>query len=145
MKFNTRLLHGRAVDRYPHGSTLPPIIQANAYRYDSFEELERVFSHKAMGYAYSRIGNPTVTAFERRINELEGGAGSVATASGMAAISQTLLTIIGQKPACEEVTGTGDVFDCFHGLEASDDASHRTDDASLIKGISTPCRLVRWT
>lgn len=105
MKFNTRLLHGKAVEPYPHGATLPPIVQANAFRYDSFETLERVFSHRAMGYAYSRIGNPTVAAFERRINELEGGAGAVATASGMAAISQTLLTFL--SPGDEVIAAGG--------------------------------------
>ena len=105
MQFNTKLLHGKAVGQYQDGATLPPVVQSNAYRYESFEKLERVFSHKSMGYAYSRIGNPTVTAFERRINELEGGIGAVATSSGMAAISQTLLTIL--TPGDEIIAGNG--------------------------------------
>lgn len=118
MEFNTKLLHGKAVEQYPHGSTLPPVIQANAYRYDSFEALERVFSHKAMGYAYSRIGNPTVAAFERRINELEGGAGAVAAASGMAAISQALLTFL--SPGDEVIAASGlygGTLELFEDLE----------------------------
>lgn len=94
MEFNTKLLHGRAAGNYADGSTLPTISQANAYEYEDFETLERVFAHKAMGYAYSRIGNPTVTAFEVRINETEGGIGAVATSSGMAAITETLLTFL---------------------------------------------------
>ena len=76
MEFNTKLLHGQAVGSYPNGGTLPPIAQTNAFRYDCFETLEKVFSHKAMGFAYSRIGNPTVAAFEQRISELEGGVGA---------------------------------------------------------------------
>ncbi len=118
MNFNTKLLHGKAVEQYPYGSTLPPVVQSNAYRYDSFETLERVFSHKAAGYAYSRIGNPTVAAFERRINELEGGAGAVATASGMAAISQTLLTFL--SPGDEVIAANslyGGTLELFEDLE----------------------------
>ena len=94
MEFNTTLLHGRAVTRYEQGATLPSIVQSNAFSYQSFEALERVFAHKAMGYAYTRIGNPTVAAFAQRLNELEGGAGAVAAASGMAAVSMALLTIL---------------------------------------------------
>ena len=105
MDFNTTLLHGKAVMRYEHGATLPAIVQSNAYAYDEFETLERVFSHKTMGYAYTRIGNPTVAAFAQRINELEGGAGAVATASGMAAVSMALLTIL--SPGDEIIAGSG--------------------------------------
>ena len=94
MKFNTRLLHGRAVKRYADGSTLPQIAQANAFQYDSAEELDRVFHHRAPGYAYSRVANPTVAAFEQRINEMDGGSGAVACSSGMAAITLTLLNFL---------------------------------------------------
>ncbi len=118
MDFNTRLLHGRAVSAYPNGATLPPVTQSNAYKYDDFEALERVFNHRAMGYAYSRIGNPTVAAFEQRISELEGGAGAVASASGMAAISQALLTIL--TPGDEIIAASGlygGTIDLFGDLE----------------------------
>ncbi len=71
--FNTKLLHGKTSKSFPNREILPPISQVTAFRYDSMEELERVFLHKSMGYAYSRIGNPTITAFEQRIQELEGG------------------------------------------------------------------------
>ena len=60
------------------------ISQVSAFSYDSAEHLEKVFGNKAPGFAYTRIGNPTVAAFEQRINELEGGVGAVACASGMA-------------------------------------------------------------
>lgn len=45
-------------------------------------------------YAYSRFSNPTIRAFEAKFRELEGGAGTVATGCGMAAISQTLLGLL---------------------------------------------------
>lgn len=105
MDFNTKLLHGKAVENYPNGATLPPITQSNAYKYSDFETLERIFAHKAMGYAYTRIGNPTVSAFEQRINELEGGIGAVATSSGMAAITQALLNFL--SPGDEVIAASG--------------------------------------
>lgn len=92
-RFNTRLLHGKTSSGYGQREILPPISQVSAFRYESMEELERVFEHKSMGYAYTRIGNPTIAALETRINELEGGAGAVCTSSGMAAISAALLAI----------------------------------------------------
>ena len=94
MEFNTLLLHGRGTDGYLHGATLPPISQVSAFTYGSPEEQEKVFAHKSMGFAYTRIGNPGITAFEQRINELEGGAGCVATSSGMAAISNAILALV---------------------------------------------------
>ena len=94
MNFNTSLLHGKAVKRYEHGATLPAVIQTNAFRYNSAEELENVFNHKAMGYAYSRVANPTVAAFEQRINELEHGNAAVGCSSGMTAILLSLMNIL---------------------------------------------------
>ena len=73
MKFNTKILHGKAGRNTPDGGTLPGISQVSAFSYDSAEHLEKVFGNKAPGFAYTRIGNPTVAAFEQRINELEGG------------------------------------------------------------------------
>lgn len=94
MKFTTRLLHGKGVRRYSSGSTLPEIIQANAFRYDTAEELERVFAHTAPGYSYSRIANPTVSAFEQRINDTEGGISAVAFSSGMSAVFAALMNFL---------------------------------------------------
>lgn len=75
MEFQTKLLHGTAVDSYANGSTVPPVSFANAFAYESSEQLEKVFQNRAPGFAYSRIANPTVDAFERRVKRLEGGIG----------------------------------------------------------------------
>lgn len=94
MEFQTKLLHGTAVDSYANGSTVPPVSFANAFAYESSEQLEKVFQNRAPGFAYSRIANPTVDAFERRVNELEGGIGGVACSSGMSAVTLSLLNIL---------------------------------------------------
>ncbi|MBR1479003.1 MAG: O-acetylhomoserine aminocarboxypropyltransferase/cysteine synthase [Lachnospiraceae bacterium] len=106
LRFNTKLLHGKTSGGYFAREILPPVSQVTAFRYECMEDLEKVFAHKSMGYAYTRIGNPTLTAFEQRISELEGGAGAVATSSGMSAITAALLAV------CE----SGDEIIAGHGL-----------------------------
>ena len=97
MKFNTSLLHTvKPEDK--HGATLPPIYQVSAFASDSAEQLEKIFNNRAAGFSYTRAGNPTVDAFERRVAALEGGIGAVACASGMAAITGVLLNILQSLP-----------------------------------------------
>lgn len=105
MEFNTKLLHGNAVKNYADGATVPPISQTSAFSYETAEKLEKVFNNKAPGYAYTRIGNPTVDAFERRVCELEGGKGAVACASGMSAVTLSLLNIL--SAGDEIIAGSG--------------------------------------
>lgn len=71
LKFNTKLLHGGFGPEKTTGSTLTPIYQVSAFAQESAEQLEKVFNNKAPGYAYTRISNPTVAAFENRMNTLE--------------------------------------------------------------------------
>ena len=119
MKFNTSLLHGASGDGNSQGSTIPPVFQVSAFAYDSAEQLEKVFNNKAAGFSYSRVGNPTVSAFENRIATLEGGLGAVACASGMAAITAVLLNIL--KSGDEVIVSTGlfgGTIDLFGDLKA---------------------------
>ena len=125
MKFNTKILHGKAGRNTPDGGTLPGISQVSAFSYDSSEHLEKVFGNKAPGFAYTRIGNPTVAAFEQRINELEGGVGAVACASGMAAITAALLNVL--SAGDEIIAGSGlfgGTIDLFKDLEAFGITTH---------------------
>lgn len=71
MEFNTALLHKGFNGEKVFGSTLTPIYQVSAFSHSSAEQLEKVFNNRAPGYAYSRIGNPTVTSFENRIASIE--------------------------------------------------------------------------
>lgn len=105
MRFNTKLLHGESVKQYPYHATIPPISQVTAFQFDSAEEQEKVFTHRASGYAYSRVGNPTVAAFEQRINELEGGNAAIACSSGMSAIALAMLNML--VSGDEVIAGSG--------------------------------------
>ena len=87
MGFNTALLHQPAGGDPVTGATLTPIYQSSAFSHESAEEVEKIFENKAFGFSYTRINNPTVEAFERKVTALESGIGSVACASGMAALT----------------------------------------------------------
>lgn len=116
--FNTSLLHG-VEDKNPFGATVVPIYQSSAFRHESAEELENIFTNKAMGFSYTRIGNPTVEAFEKRITKLEGGIGSVACASGMAALTNALMNILQTGDEIVAAAGLyGGTVELFEDLEA---------------------------
>ena len=119
MKFNTKLLHGGFGPEKTTGSTLTPIYQVSAFAQESAEQIEKVFNNKAPGYAYTRISNPTVAAFENRMNTLEKGVGAVACSSGMAAVTMSLLNIL--EAGDEIICGAGlfgGTIDLFGDLAA---------------------------
>lgn len=70
-----------------------PLYQSTAFKYDSADEVGKLFDLEMEGHMYSRISNPTVEALEEKINDLEGGVGAVATSSGQSAITLAILTI----------------------------------------------------
>ena len=116
MKTNTRLLHDRfAGDKANTGATLTPIYQTSAFGNATAEGLEAIFQNRAAGYAYTRIGNPTIASFEQRINALEQGISAVAFASGMAAITSLCLTVLS---AGDEIVASAGVFGGTIGLFA---------------------------
>ncbi|MBM9519464.1 O-acetylhomoserine aminocarboxypropyltransferase/cysteine synthase [Desulforhopalus vacuolatus] len=62
-----------------------PICQSTTYRYDTAQAVADLFDLKAAGHMYSRISNPTVDVFEKKMAALEGGVAALATASGQTA------------------------------------------------------------
>ncbi|MDP4145582.1 MAG: O-acetylhomoserine aminocarboxypropyltransferase/cysteine synthase [Bacillota bacterium] len=93
MKFNTKLIHGNYMENET-GATNTPIYFSNAYKHESAEKLENIFKGTSMGYAYSRLTNPTITAFERRIASIEGGLAATAASSGMSAIYLAIMNVV---------------------------------------------------
>ena len=145
-RFNTRLLHGKTSKGYGQKEILPPISQVTAFEYESMEELEKVFAHKSMGYAYTRIGNPSVAAFEQKVNELEGGAGAICCSSGMAAITCAILAVC--ESGDEIISGKGlygGTIDLSHDLEKlgiHTIFADRLDKESVRKLITPKTKLV---
>ena len=74
--------------------TSEALFLTSGYAYESAEQAEARFRGESDGYQYSRFGNPTVTMFEQRMAALEGAPVARATASGMAAVTASLLCIL---------------------------------------------------
>ena len=70
-----------------------PIIQSTTYKYDSAEHVAKLFDLEAADHMYTRISNPTTAGFETKIAQMEGGVGALATSSGQAATSLSILNI----------------------------------------------------
>ncbi|MCZ4142201.1 O-acetylhomoserine aminocarboxypropyltransferase, partial [Escherichia coli] len=83
--FRTRALHAGGTPDAEHGSRAVPIYQTTSFVFKDADDAANLFALQKYGNIYSRIGNPTVAAFEERMASLEGGIGAVATGSGMAA------------------------------------------------------------
>jgi len=86
--FKTREVHAGVSPDPVTGAILTPIYQTTTYVQESVDQyLEK-------GYSYSRSSNPTVVALEERLNSLEGGAGALCFATGMAATSCTMMALL---------------------------------------------------
>jgi len=75
------------------GARAVPIYQTTAYLFRDTEHAANLFALKEPGYIYTRLNNPTTDVLEKRLAALHGGAGAIATASGMAAIFYAVTTI----------------------------------------------------
>jgi O-acetylhomoserine (thiol)-lyase len=72
----------------------PPIYMTTAYEYEDTDHAARLFNLEEEGNIYTRIGNPTVRIFEKRIAALERGIDALATASGMASIFYSIANLV---------------------------------------------------
>ena len=89
-RFNTKALHsGNTIDET--GSRAVPIHRTTAYVFKNTEHAANLFALKELGNIYTRLQNPTQDALEQRITDLEGGAASLALASGTSAIFYTVI------------------------------------------------------
>ncbi|KIY49619.1 O-acetylhomoserine ami [Fistulina hepatica ATCC 64428] len=97
-EFDTIQLHGGQVPDPTTNARAVPIYATTSFAFNNSEHGADLFALRSPGFVYSRMGNPTVDVFEKRIAALEGGVGAVATASGQSA----------QFLAISAVAGTGD-------------------------------------
>ena len=92
--FDTRTIHAGQRPDPTTGARAVPIFQTTSYVFEDPEAAAAYFNLQEYGNTYSRIMNPTVAAFEERVASLEGGAGAVAFASGLAAQAAALFTML---------------------------------------------------
>jgi len=90
---DTQLVHG-GVLRSQFAETSEALFLTQGYVYSSAEQAEARFKNEDPGYQYTRFGNPTVTMFEERLRLLEGAEVARATATGMAAVTASLLAFL---------------------------------------------------
>lgn len=90
-RFETLQLHAGQVVDATTKSRAVPIYQTTSFVFEDTQEGAELFALQKAGNIYTRITNPTTSAFEERIAALEGGVGALATASGMAALTYTIL------------------------------------------------------
>jgi O-acetylhomoserine (thiol)-lyase len=91
--FETLQLHAGQVPDSQTFARAVPIYQTTSYCYPNANAAADVFSGAAEGFTYTRIENPTVGVLEERLRVLESGAGCVAFASGMAAVSAAVFAL----------------------------------------------------
>jgi cystathionine gamma-synthase/methionine-gamma-lyase len=98
LQIHTKAVH--AGDRKklgPHVPITTPIYTASSYFYESMEQLDRIFGQQESGPCYARYDNPSAAALEELVCALEGGHGSLACASGMAALHMAMLSALADR------------------------------------------------
>ena len=102
--FDTLQIHAGAHPDPATGARQIPIYQTTAYVFKDAEHAARLFNLQEVGYIYSRLTNPTVSALAERICALEGGAGAVCCSSGHAAQIMALFPLM--QPGCNVIAST---------------------------------------
>lgn len=90
----TQVLHSGYNPQDHNGTQAIPIYQTSAYVFENTDDAAGKFNLSIPGYIYTRLNNPTNDILEQRLAAIEGGVGAVVTASGAAAISTTILTLL---------------------------------------------------
>src|SRR5699024_2349464 len=111
--FETSVIHDGYDTKDMLGSVTPPIFQTSTYTFKTAEQGEARFAGEEEGYVYSRLGNPTVSALQKRIAALENGERGLAFGSGMAAISAVLIAL---TKANDHILCSSGLYGCTFGL-----------------------------
>lgn len=113
LSFETLAVHaGQEIDPTTFARAVP-LYQTTSYGFRDTEHAANLFGLKEFGNIYTRLMNPTTDVFEQRIAALEGGAGALATASGMAAISFSIMNIAG---AGDEIVSSASLYGGTYNL-----------------------------
>jgi cystathionine gamma-synthase len=109
---STRSVHAGEQREKPYHSLIDPIVPTSTYVFDSYEDICQFTRDKNQAVPtdrleYGRYGNPTIRAVEQRLAALEGGEEALLFASGMAAVTTTLLTFL---KAGDHIIFTDDIY-----------------------------------
>lgn len=112
-EFSTAQVHAGEARDAAHGARVTPIYLTAGFEFDSFAQAEGRFGGEEPGYTYSRSGNPTTAALERRVAALEGGREAIAVGSGQAALTVALLALV---QAGDHILSAQSVYSGTRGL-----------------------------
>lgn len=139
--FNSKLIHAGTIDD-AFGSATVPIYQTSTFRFKNAQHGADCFAGNSDGFIYTRIGNPTIKAFEDSIAGLENGYGGIATSSGMGAVTSIYMALLGQGV---HIVSTASVYGPSRGVMEQDfsrfgvEASYvNTSDIEQIKAAIKP-------
>jgi O-acetylhomoserine (thiol)-lyase len=156
LRFDTKKVRAAYNPSEHQDAVAVPIYQTTSFDLRSTERADRLVHNEELGNLYTRIGNPTVGVFEQRVASLDGGAAGIALASGMAAVTYSLLnlTSIGDRIVVSPYLygGTVDAFKKVFprlgigvdyarnltDLEALDALIGKDTKAVFIESISNP-------
>ena len=93
LQFDSKCVHAGIGD-YEFGPVVPPIYQTSTFRFKDSAHGAALFKGEVDGYIYTRMKNPTIKALENAMAELEGGHKALGCASGMSAVSTTLIALL---------------------------------------------------
>ena len=113
LRFETLALHAGYEPDPTTGARAVPIYQTTSYKFRDADHAAALFALKEFGNIYTRIMNPTNDVFEKRLAALEGGVGALAVASGQAASTLALATIL---RAGDELVSTSSLYGGTYNL-----------------------------
>jgi len=140
---STCAVWGGEPDHGPMGATVMPVFHGVTFAYDDLDEWRAVSLGERPGHIYSRNTNPTVELFENKVRDLEDAEAATSFATGMAAISNTLFTLLspGDRVVSIKDTygGTNKIFIEFlprFGIEVSlcETTDHEAIEAEIARG-----------
>ncbi|WP_104989484.1 PLP-dependent aspartate aminotransferase family protein [Deinococcus sp. NW-56] len=144
--FRTRAVHaGHGLDPVT-GAHAVPIYATSTFGYGTAERGGRLFAGEESGYFYSRLSNPTVTAFEEKVASLEGAGAAVAFGSGMGGASAIALTLL---KTGDEVAFVGPLYGGTEGLLRDilgrfGVTVHEAADVEALRGVVTERTRLVW-
>jgi len=128
-------------------ATQVPVALSVSYGYRTVEEWLDVALGKKAGHVYGRNTNPTVAALEEKVRDLEGAEAATSFSSGMAAISNTLFTLLSPGDRVVSVTdtygGTNKIFiEFLPRFEINVELCETTDHASIEAAVAKGCKVL---
>ncbi len=141
LNFQTIAIHAGESPDPTTGAVVPPLYLATTYHMGSTENGAAVFSGEKEGYVYTRWSNPTNTVLETRAAALEGGEACLATSSGMAAITTTLLANL---KAGDHVVAARAIYPSTYAVLSQDFAGYGVEttfvDATDVENVADAIR-----